>query len=183
MSVKKALDKYFEKMIKGYSKTKQGLPMTPKEGIDNIGIYVGKSNEDDWCKWKPIKKNKINSFEHIEKILCVNINNDIKEYFNSYWFLELEGKFKKKDITLEVVVPERELEMFQNKLIGYKEAHNNELKYIPIGMEEEHGYLIFMENSTGKIKIENHDKGTFRTIANNLEELLTILEPSIIDLD
>ncbi|WP_315076428.1 SecY-interacting protein Syd [uncultured Clostridium sp.] len=183
MSVKKALNKYFEKMINGYSKTKQGLPMRPKKVLDNENIYVGMPDEEGWCKWKPIKKNKISNFEDIEKIFGVNINEDIKEYFNSYWFLELEGEFKKKDITLEVVVPERELEVFQKKLIGYKEAHNNELKYIPIGMEEEHGYLIVMENSTGKIKIENHDKGTFRTIANNLEELLTILEPSIIDLD
>lgn len=183
MSVKVALDKYFKEMIKEYAKTKQGLPMRPKRVIGNESIYVGECDDEGWCRWKPIEKNEINNFEELEELFQIKFNKDIKEYFNSYWFLELEGKFKKKDITLEVVVPERELEMFQKKLIGYKEAHNNELKYIPIGMEEEHGYLIVMENSTGKIKIENHDKGTFRTIANNLEELLTILEPSIIDLD
>lgn len=183
MGVKIALSKYFEQMIKEYNKTKQKLPMAPKKKLKYSEIYIGESDEEGWCKWKPVEKNKINNFDQIEDILGININKDVKDYFNSYWFLRLDGEFKKKSINLEAVIPGEELDKFFKKLVGYKKAHNNEMKYIPIGMEEERGYLLVVENSTGKIKLENHDKGTFRTICANLEELITNLKPSIIDFD
>ncbi len=119
----------------------------------------------------------------MEELFEIKFNKDIKEYFNSYWFLSLEGNIKKKNTHLEPVVPGNELISFTKKVQGYKQAHNNELTYIPIGMEEQQGYLIVMENSTGNIKIENHDKGTYRIMANNLEELISSLKPSIIDFD
>ncbi|MBU3107988.1 SecY-interacting protein Syd [Clostridium gasigenes] len=183
MSVKTALDKYFKEMIQEYSKTKQGLPMRPKRSIGNDAIYVGECDDEGWCRWKPMKKKEADNFDKLEELFEIKFNENIKEYYNSYWFLSLEGSIKKKNINLEPVVPGNELTSFIKKVQGYKQAHNNELAYIPIGAEEERGYLIVMENSTGKIKIENHDKGTYRIMANNLEELISSIKPSVIDFD
>ncbi|OFS21214.1 SecY-interacting protein Syd [Clostridium sp. HMSC19A10] len=183
MNIKDGMGEFFEKMLTGYEQTSQGLPMRPKTSIDKGEIFVGKENEDGWSRWKPIKKDTKEEFKNIENLLSITINNDIKEYFNSYWFLELKGDFKKKTITLEPVIPGRELKKFERKLKGYIEVHDGNNKYIPIGSEANTGYLIVMENSTGIIKLENHDTGKFRSISENLYELIANLEPVVIDFE
>lgn len=183
MNIENAMEKFFKLMLEGYENTSQGLPMVPKVDVNRAEIFVGEIDDEGWSRWKPMKKDTKEEFEIIEKLLKLTINNDIKEYFNSYWFLQLEGTFKKKDINLEPVIPGKELNNFKDKLQGYIEAHDGDTSYIPIGTEDDSGYLIVIENDTGIIKIENHDTGKFRTIAKSLYELINELKPSIIDFE
>lgn len=181
LSVKIALENYFDKMLEGYNKTSQGFPMRPKRNLVKDEIYIGEKDEDGWCRWRPIKKNIKSEFDEIEKFLKIDINEDIKEYFNSYWFLELEGTFKKRNINLQEVIPGKELDNFILQLKEYVEYYQGDTKYIPIGMDDNSEFLIVVENSTGIIKKENIETGKRRVLAKNLCELINNLEPTIID--
>ena len=181
MNINNVMKDFFDNMITGYEKTSQGLPMAPKIKVNNNDIFVGEVDEEGWSRWKPIKKDNKEKFEEIEELLNSSLNRDIKEYFNSYWFIQLEGTFKKKDISLQPVIPGAELKQFTQKLKAYIESHDGNTKFIPIGSEDDTGFLILLENDTGKIVKENYEKGSIKVIADSLSELINKLEPTIID--
>jgi len=180
MGVKNALGTFFDELIKGYASTDDGLPIAPVRGDINHIIYVGKPDVEGWCKWRPIEKSKYYNFKEIEGEFGIKINDDIKEYFNSYWFLQVRATFKSNKITLDAITPEEELERLKRILMGYKDEHGGELKNIPIGTEMKRGYLIVVENLTGVVKFEDFDKKTIRKIAANIEEFILDLNPIII---
>lgn len=124
--------------------------------------------------WKAVEKDEIYDFKQIQDDFNFILNNDIKGYFNSYWFLELAGKYKNYSIILEPVIPGVGLRDFSFKLEEYFKSHNNQLNYIPIGFEA-NGLLIVMNNEIGKVYIEDHEKESYEEIANSIEELISYL--------
>ncbi len=52
------------------------------------------------------KKNIIHDFSDIEKDLEIQLHNSIKEYYNSYWFLDLGGNYLGYDFELNPVYQE-----------------------------------------------------------------------------
>ncbi len=65
----------------------------------------------------------------------IQLHNSIKEYYNSYCFLDLGGNYLGYDFELNPVIPGIELHDFYVSLQGYRGAHDNQLNNIPIGME------------------------------------------------
>ncbi len=65
----------------------------------------------------------------------IQLHNSIKEYYNSYWFLDLGGNYLGYDFELNPVIPGIELHDFYVPLQGYQGAHDNQLNNIPFGME------------------------------------------------
>lgn len=180
MSIKNALEKYFKDLLEGYSETADGFPIIPKRKDVDPMIYVGEPDEEGWCRWKPIIKDKMHDLKEIEEENKLELHLSIREYLNSFWFLKIKAKFKNYKISMHSVEPNRELNPFKELLKGYKLEHNNELKHIPLGSEMKIGYLIVVDNETGEVKFEDYDKSTFKTIAGSLEEFILSLEPIII---
>jgi hypothetical protein len=56
---------------------------------------------------------------------------------------------------------------FHFNLEEYYKSHNNQLKYIPIGFEA-NGLLIVVNNDTGKVYIEDHERESYMEIANSI---------------
>lgn len=57
------------------------------ETLVSSEMYIHKKN--DYVYWLPIEKKEIYDFSPIEKEFNIIIHHDIKEYYNSYYFLEL----------------------------------------------------------------------------------------------
>nr|WP_275893662.1 SecY-interacting protein Syd [Bacillus cereus] len=114
----------------------------------------------------------MHDFLDIEEGLGIIFHESIKEYFNSYWFAELAGFYKSYNIILEPVLPGIELNNFVFQLIGYKEAHEDKLDNIPLGVEGETGFLIVIDNNTGVVKLEDFEIGTYEIIADSIEQLI-----------
>ena len=56
-------------------------------------------------------------FSSLEENLGINIHESIVEYFNSYWFADLDGFIKDRYIKLESVLPKAHLCGRRNELI------------------------------------------------------------------
>ncbi|MES5942492.1 MULTISPECIES: DUF4176 domain-containing protein [unclassified Bacillus cereus group] len=63
----------------------------------------------------------------------IQLYNSIKEYYDSYWFLDLGGNYLGYDFELNPVIPGIELHDFYVPLQGYQGANDNQLNNIPIG--------------------------------------------------
>lgn len=169
--MKQVLKDYFERKYLRWKQYKNVFPMISWDKNVPSFMYVGEANNEGYIQWKAIEKDEIYDFNIIKNEFNVELNSDIKEYFNSYWFLELAGIYGEYSIILEPVVPNIGLQDFFCNLKEYFNYHNNELKFIPIGFEAD-GLLVVVNNETGEIFIEDHERQTFRKISDNLSELI-----------
>lgn len=172
--MKHALEQHFERKYARWKAYKNTLPMIGWDEDVSPFMYVGDVNSEGYVQWKAVEKDEVYDFRQIQDDLHFNLNNDIKNYFNSFWFLELTGKHKGFSIILEPVIPGIGLRDFRRNLEAYSANHNHQLTHIPIGFEA-NGSLVVVHNDTGKIYMEDHETGSFEEIAVSLEELINQL--------
>ncbi|MBC2582755.1 SecY-interacting protein Syd [Clostridium sp. DJ247] len=158
-------------------------------GEEKVGMYIEEPiytytnfQEEPFItyKWKPVEKHKIHDFKDIEDEFKVKIHDDVKEFFNSYWFIEINALGEDYDVRLDGIVPNLELEQFRETLREYADEHNGELKYTPLGIED-NGEIVVVENETGNVKFEDYDAERYIIVADNLEEFILKSKPEVID--
>ncbi|MGM7722854.1 SecY-interacting protein Syd [Metabacillus sp. Hm71] len=110
------------------------------------------------------------------KELGLKIHKSIKEYFNSYWFLNLQGFYDSRLVNLEPVEPgKRVLEFFQS-MKQYEENNGREFKYIQIGFISPEDLAINVDNDTLQIFIEDYETEENELLADSLVELISNLK-------
>ncbi|MCZ8540192.1 SecY-interacting protein Syd [Psychrobacillus psychrodurans] len=147
---------------------------TPVNNDDgNLIIYEGEVDEEEYISWKPIEMNVSQGYKRLEDEFEVNLNKSIIDYFNSYWFADLDGFFKEHYIKLEPVLPNDEISSFRESLRGYINKHGDSLVKIPIGIEG-NGLLVVVDNDSGIVQLEDFERGTFEYIAENIQDLIRL---------
>ncbi|UAC48710.1 SecY-interacting protein Syd [Bacillus aquiflavi] len=176
MEIKKALDHYFKELISVWDKKYGTYPKAPwDEEIDPL-LYLSSPDEEEYVYWKPIEKVELDDFTKIEKELGINIHYAIKEYFNSYWFLNLQGFYGSRLVNLEPVEPGKPILRFFQTMKRYEENNGREFRYIQIGFASPEDMAIIFDNETGKILIENYETEENEFLANSLSELINNLK-------
>lgn len=176
--ISEALNFYFEKLLKACKEKSGEYPLTLWNEEADSFVYVGEPDDEEWVHWKPVKKIKCHDLSDLETSFNCAFHQDLKDYFNSFWFCELGGFFKEYSIQLEPVFPGIEFEDFEMNLEGYKSVHNNQLDHIPIGFETNQNLLVVVENSTGVVKLEDSETGKFKSLSRNLAALIHEMEVS-----
>lgn len=169
--MKQELDDYFKRKYARWRQYKNSLPMISWDEEVPSFMYIGEIDNESYVQWKEIPKVEIYEFSEVRDEYNIELHSDIKEYFNLYWFLELTGIYEDYSVILEPVVPGIGLRDFYRNLKEYYHSHRNQLKYIPIGFESE-GFIILVDNETGEVLIEDHERGTYEKIADNLAALI-----------
>ncbi len=181
MKVREAMDYYFEKLLTVYSKENPPYPFTSYvEDADEM-IYIGNPDESEWLGWKPILKDKKDDFEKLSELLKVKIHPSVEEYYNSYWFCDMGGRFGEFVIQLDEVLPNLEMKSLVSKIIGYREAHDGLVKDTPIGFETNQGLLVVVDNETGNVKLEDYEINKFTVLSDTLSDLILGLADSLDD--
>ena len=170
--MKTVMSKYFARLLEVWRKTDNTLPMTVRLEEAEPFIYVGAENDDGWIQWRPIEKAAKHDFTDIETELGATLHRSIKEYYNSYWFCALAGSYRSRGVSLFPVVPGLAPGDFVDRLRACKDAHGGKLETVPIGLEANSDLLIVVDNRTGYVFVEDHERGTFERLASSLEELI-----------
>lgn len=53
----------------------------------------------------------------------------------------------------------------------YRSTHGGELKHVPIGMDVAQDLLVVVDNKTGVVFVEDHDRASFSPLAKDIAEL------------
>ncbi|WP_404459753.1 SecY-interacting protein Syd [Sutcliffiella horikoshii] len=176
MEVKKALENYFNDLILMWKSEYNTYPQVPLDEDINPLLYVSEPDEEEYVCWKPIEKYDLEDLEEIEKRLDMNIHHTLKEYFNSYWFLNLQGFYEAKLINLEPVEPGKSIFEFFKVMKQYEESNGRELRYIQIGFVSPEDMAVMFDNETGQITIEDFERQEQEVLADTLVELLSNLK-------
>ncbi|MGG4466558.1 hypothetical protein ABER68_00810 [Paenibacillus alvei] len=118
----------------------------------------------------------MDNFTEIEEKLALNIHPSLKEYFNSYWFLNLQGFYGTRLVNLEPVEPGKSLLEFFKIMKQYEENNGRELRYIQIGFVSPEDLAIMFDNETGHILIEDFETEVHEFFVNSLAELINDLK-------
>lgn len=173
MTVKEALKIRFDYMMKHYSTTKEKYPQIPWNPNIDSKIYVGEKKESGWISWKPIEKDVLEDFSEIEKELDVKIHEDVKEYYNCFWFLSLGVPMGKQNYIMKNVAPGREFFEILRQWKECKSYFKDDL-YLTLGQENNGGYDLMINNNTGEIYSFSHNNNKLELLSANLADFLLI---------
>ncbi len=174
MSIKKSMGQYFSMR---HDLAEEGMNFLFKTSVIeelNSIIYEGEVDEEDYITWKPVEKTTSHDLKELEENLGVGFHKSIIEYFNSYWFANLDGFLNDFYIKLDAVLPNFEFDSFRGTLEGYKNNHKNRLENIPLGIEG-NGLLVVIDNENGKVKLEDFERNSFEVISESIEALISKL--------
>lgn len=174
MNIKEAMKKYFERRNAVYDQGAEILFKTPRIEEVSPFIYEGEEDEEGYTLWKPVEKNKTHNFTELENQLGIVFHPSIKQYFNGYWFADLDGFIGNHYIKLEPVLPNIELDSFVYMVKDYKENHHHPLEHIPLGMEG-NGLIVVVDNQHGTIQLEDVERKSFEFLADDLAAVISRL--------
>jgi len=106
----------------------------------------------------------------------MTIHHALKEYFNSYLFLNLQGYYGARLVNLEPVEPGKSIVDFFEAMKTYEENKGRQLRYIQVGFVSPEEMAVIFDNETGQIFIENVETEEKEFLVNSLAELITNLK-------
>ena len=115
--LKEVLKKYIDAFCKVYEDEWKSLPLLPYDEDEPSNLYVGEIDEEGWIQWQYVPVDRIIDFSGLEKEYNMHFSEELKEYYNSYYFLELSGFWNNRCITLDKIDSTVDvLEEFRNVL-------------------------------------------------------------------
>ena len=170
--MKIVLNDFFDKYLEMWKSFSGSAPRIAFDEEIQPMLYIGDMDENEYICWLPKSKDVVTDFSLIEDDYKIVINQDIKEYFNSYWFLDLKGFYNGANVILEPVIPGKELDNFEQQLQGYYMIYN-EISYIPIGFEANDNNLIVVDNTNGKVYFDDLERKEKVYVAGSLKEFIS----------
>lgn len=181
MKVKDAMAVYFSRRLAS------GQPLQSADAEDSDPmLFLGPADDNGLVQWKPQPKSEVSDFSEIERRASVSLHSSIKDYYNAYWFLEFGGKYRAGSVSLDPVKPGVGLTELEDKLFGrtygayhvsgYITTHGGQLRHVPIGLHHGDDLLLVVDNASGEIAVEDHERGSFEVIAGGLAELIAGLD-------
>lgn len=101
--LKEVLKKYIDAFFKFYEDEWKSLPQLPYDEDEPSNLYVGEIDEDGWIQWQYIPVDRMIDFSRLEQEYNIHFSEELKEYYNSYYFLELCGFWNNRCITLDKI--------------------------------------------------------------------------------
>ncbi len=171
--MKQAMFDFFERYLRKHQEEYNELPIAIQRKQVDPTFYQGVF-EDDWSFWKPKEKTDTTDLDKLEADLELKFHPSIKAYFNSYWFAELAGCIGESRVDLYPVLPDSELDPFASRVKAYVKNKGHK-RWIPIGMESEQDLLVVIDNESGAVLIDDHDREEMIPLAENLPALIASL--------
>lgn len=170
--MKEELYRYLEKYVQYWKCERDSLPMVPFDEDCDTKMYVGEIDEDEYIQWNYRKKDTIIEFSAIEKKYDIKLHRDLKEYYNSYYFLQLEGFIDGRRICLEPIDEERDIGAELEYIF-----ENEGTDIIEIGIEGRQDLSLYFEINSGNIMAYDFENNYKEKLATSLKELFAKLSP------
>lgn len=153
-NMKIAFENYFSKLKSLYSSTFGTEPTVPYKDTLEKSLLFGTPDEEGEIQWIPKEQVTKYDWSNCEKQLGFMLCKNLKEYFNTYFFLEMSGTFGSCELHFYGIDGSESLE--ETVLRNYYDAQYifPETELFLIGnavVNDDDSYFIYYDNSTGKL--------------------------------
>lgn len=174
--IKDVMGNYFNKLINtwlGHYNTEPQVPYNPQ--LPNT-IYKGEKDSAGYISWNPISQSTKYDFTTIENELNIKLHQDVKDYLNAYYFIELNGEYNNSFLYLFPITPITKIDLFiKNHILKTNNSSYLEIGYLQDLGNDEIGILI--NNDSGVVYSYDIDNGRIVMLGNCLENIISNLIP------
>lgn len=179
MSVKAAFEVFFEKNNDSWMRKRGTLPKVVRNKLnENCGLFISEKELSGRVEWQPKEQMEKVDFTQAEETLGFAIHPQIKEFLNTYWFLELRGQTEDvHQIQIDPVLPQMDIVELAKKSFnvrGYR--FNKDDNYFLLAsfceINGDDGYAVLVANTTGKVYAVQPREKKSQEIAESIEGLL-----------
>ncbi len=181
-AVEQALDRFIEASIK-----QMQPPHNPRIEQDPLWpsrCYRGEPDNTGMVDWQPTRQTQSNDmFERLELALETPIHPDIKAYYQRYWSDPLLAHSPQGQLNLLFVWNTDDYERLRANLIGHALGRIKLKQPLSLffGCTAPEEYVLAIDNSSGRVMLEQPGKKASDPLAASLAEFLNQLQPSLID--
>ena len=170
--VKESLKNYLDRYFESYIEKMGSYPIVPFDEDEVSSLYFGEADEEEHIQWKYAEKKEYTDFSDLEKKFGVKIADDIKELYNSYYFLQLQGFWHNEYVYIE------EITEYSNIPHKFEYTFENESKeLVPIGMYGNMQLTLCLEISTGNLIAVDYEGSIPNIILGSLSKFLDEMTP------
>ena len=153
-NIQQAYQKYFEELNALYDRVFGTKPTVPYSEEICQNMLIGNPDDDDEIQWSPRRQSYELDWDNIEEKLGFALNIELKEFYNTFFFLSMSGMFGSAELHFHRIDGSEPVE---NVILrNYTDA-----QYFFPGTEcfilgnavinNDDGYFIFFENNTGRL--------------------------------
>lgn len=168
--LKEVLKKYIDAFFKGYDDDLKSLPVLPYDEDNPSNLYVREMDNDGWIQWQYVPVDRIIDFSEVEEEYSIHISTELKEYYNSFYFLELCGFWDNVLIMLDKIVYTTDV------IKKFRNALNNNRNMITIGTDGRN-CLICVKIDSGCVIVDDWECEKEYVLADSLSEFFSKLKP------
>lgn len=173
MTVKEALAEYFKKLNLRYEKIFGTLPTVSWDESLEQNLFVQEPDEDGEIQWSPTPAKKMNVSG-----LCI----ELMEFFESYYYWELRGRYENAIFDFPPVFSEAEAEKIACTALEDGEYYfpkQNVAFLANCSLSGNDDLLLFYRQQTGELFLYDTDKKFVHPLKYSLVQLLGSLEALI----
>lgn len=178
--IKEAIEVYFKKLDSLWIEKRKLHPLIPYTEKMPKFMYIGEVNNSNYIQWKISKNENTINFNNISSCIGIELHNDLKEYFSSYYFLKMVGIFNNVKLIFTPITPLVDILIFLRERINIAAVQGRDINKIEIGFAEIDGqdsFLLLFNNLTGCMEVMDSDSLESFVIANSLYDLIINMSP------
>lgn len=180
--MKESFEKYFEKLNRLYKEEFGTKPSVPYSERWNKDLIVSEPDDEGYVEWEPKLQAEAVDWDSIEDGLGFKICSELKAFYSTYSFAQLDGEYKKISLCFDVVnlresVIETVLDAYETAqyLFSGKEV-------FVLGMAESNdddGYTIYFDNKNRKLFCYEDDTHNTIEFNESLAEVIANMDAVI----
>ena len=89
--IKECLKTYLDKYFACYKNYRGTYPAVPYDEEEKSSLWYGEPDEEEYIQWMYKEKDKQTDFSDLENEPELALPDAAKEFYNSYYFLQLQG--------------------------------------------------------------------------------------------
>lgn len=130
--------------------------------------------------WKPVLCDPLLSFSNMEQALKIELHQDIKTFFGSFYCANLPAKTSDGELELLFLWSKDDFERLQENLLGHlwmKQKLKQE-DTVFFAVTDSDDVILSVVNSTGEVWAERVGKKPHRKVADSLVKFIKLLSPA-----
>ena len=171
--LKECLKNYLDKYFECYKNCRGTYPVVPYDEYEKSSLWYGEANDEDYIQWKYKEKDTETKFSELEDELDLVLPNAVKEFYNSYYFLQLQGFYNGERVLFNAISDNIDILQELRKCI----FEINDKKYLDMCIYSSMDLALCVEVETGAIVCVDYDCDKVEVIEDSIEKLLNNLKP------
>ncbi|WP_018692867.1 SecY-interacting protein [Algicola sagamiensis] len=173
-----AWEAWLERFVTQHEKEYNRLPVTCSDDEWPSPCDQGKSDDDE-IFWRPVPQPHEHHFENVEEALEMQLNEQLKWFYTSFYAEPLTAKHPRGDLQLLLPWNEADFKRLQENLIAHvlMKRRLKQRETLFIATTDEDDWMISILNETGEVVLERVGKEPQEVLAPDLLSFFSHITP------